>query len=174
MSQTDGNPWKWDRNRRCDNEGYSPECGMCEGVGGEAWSDKNEDIKITTCTPVALPHELPESVQKDYPLFDKQFTLTKRYALQINDKTNFACIGGFPGPDSTKEHCYSRQTGTLYYDWNNYRMILDLSVYGTVFNTSTVVTHAKEHMWISNDLKVTKQCICTDPGKSNHIKLYPI
>ena len=29
-------------------------------------------------------------------------------------------------------------------------------------------------MWISNDFSVTKQCICTDPGRSNHIKLYPI
>jgi len=25
---------------------------MCEGVGGIAWSDKKEDIKITKCTPL--------------------------------------------------------------------------------------------------------------------------
>ena len=52
-AQTDGNPHNWDRKRRCDNVDYDPPCGLCEGIGGDVWSDKNEDIKITACEPVA-------------------------------------------------------------------------------------------------------------------------
>ena len=153
MGQSDGNPWKWDRMRRCDQNDYSPKCGSCEGVGGQAWGDKNEDIKITDCQTLALAKDLPEiNEETDFPLFDKLFTNTLRFAVQINDKLNFACIGGFPGPDSTKEHCYSRQTGSIVYDWNNYRLKLELSVKGTVFNTTSAVSHVKENMWIVNDL----------------------
>ena len=61
-AQTDGNPHGWDRQRRCDNEGYEPACGLCEGVGGEVWSDKPSDINITACEPVANATDLPEDV----------------------------------------------------------------------------------------------------------------
>lgn len=53
LSQTDGNPHKWDRQRRCDTDGYNPPCGLCEGIGGIPTSDKNSDIKLTKCTPIA-------------------------------------------------------------------------------------------------------------------------
>ena len=57
-SQSDGNPWGWDRQRRCDND-YKVPCGLCEGVGGIVWSDKKSDIKITKCEGVALGKDLP-------------------------------------------------------------------------------------------------------------------
>jgi len=53
LSQTDGNPHKWDRQRRCDTDGYNPPCGLCEGIGGIPTSDKNSDIQLTKCTPIA-------------------------------------------------------------------------------------------------------------------------
>jgi hypothetical protein len=61
-SQSDGNPWNWDRQRRCDNDGYDPPCGLCEGIGGKAWSDKNSDITITKCIPIKAASELPKEV----------------------------------------------------------------------------------------------------------------
>ena len=61
-SQSDGNAWNWDRQRRCDNDGYDPPCGLCEGIGGKAWSDKNSDITITKCIPIKAASELPKEV----------------------------------------------------------------------------------------------------------------
>ena len=173
-AQSDGNPHGWDRMRRCDNEDYDPPCGLCEGVGGDVWSDKNEDIKITACTPVANATDLPEDVQKDYPKLPYQFTQKGHYEVMITDKTNPACVGGFPGPDSTKDHCYQRQTGDFIYDWNNKRLKMVLDVAGTLFNQTSNITHVKENMWIVNDLKVADQCICTNPGEAFGIDIYPL
>ncbi len=39
LCQSDGNPWKWGRERRCDTTDYDPPCGLCEGVGGMVWGD---------------------------------------------------------------------------------------------------------------------------------------
>ena len=73
-AQTDGNPHGWDRHRRCDNVDYDPPCGLCEGVGGIVWGDKNDKITITSCEPVALAKDLPADVQADYPKLPLQFT----------------------------------------------------------------------------------------------------
>lgn len=54
----DGNPHGWDRKRRCDQDYKDPPCGMCEGVGGVAWSDKNEDIQLAPCKPLLKPEEV--------------------------------------------------------------------------------------------------------------------
>ena len=48
----DGNPHNWDRRRRCDQTEYEPPCGVCEGVGGIAFGDDNQDITLTPCAPV--------------------------------------------------------------------------------------------------------------------------
>jgi len=142
-AQSDGNPHGWDRQRRCDNEDYTPTCGLCEGVGGLVWSDKKSDIKITACEPVANATDLPLDVQKDYPKLPYMFTQRGHYEVMITDKTNIACTGGFPGPDSTKDHCYQKQQGDFIYDWNNYRLKMALNVGGLVSNTSSTITHVK-------------------------------
>merc|ERR1719345_741596 len=59
----DGNPHCWDRIRRCDGPnahpdggpGYGPACGACEGLGGPAWGDKNEQIVLPKCSPLSSP-----------------------------------------------------------------------------------------------------------------------
>ena len=48
----DGNPHNWDRRRRCDQTEYRPACGICEGVGGIAFGDDNQDITLARCVPV--------------------------------------------------------------------------------------------------------------------------
>ena len=52
-AQSDGNPHSWDRTRRCDHTDYDPPCGVCEGIGGIAFGDDNDDITLTSCEPVA-------------------------------------------------------------------------------------------------------------------------
>merc|ERR1712176_220099 len=90
-------------------------------------------------------------------------------------KTNPFCKGGFPGPDSTKDHCYQQQSGTFHYDWNNYRLKMDLEVKQFPANITSDITHVKENMWIVNDLGLgVHQCICTAPGANLGIKIYPI
>lgn len=173
--QTDGNPWGWDRQRRCDNDGYDPPCGLCEGVGGRVWSDKNSDIEITKCIPVSNSTDLPKEVQEDYPKLPLKFTQHKHSEVMITDKTNPTCVGGFPGPDSTKSHCYQRQEGAFIYDSENSRLKMNLNVHmPTHLNQTSNITHVKENMWIVNDLTVTKQCICTQPGASFGIDIYPL
>ena len=174
-AQTDGNPHGWDRNRRCDNEDYDPPCGLCEGIGGIATSDKNGDITIPACEPVALAADLAADVQADFPKLPLQFTQKGHHEVFITDKTNITCKGGFPGPDSTKDHCYQQQEGTFHYDWNNYRLRMDLEVKQFPSNITSDITHVKENMWIVNDLGLgVHQCICTEPGSDLGVKIYPI
>lgn len=161
--------------RRCDNEGYDPPCGMCEGVGGKAWSDKNSDITITKCIPLARPDEVPEADQKAYPKLPLKFSQHGHHEVMITDKTNPTCVGGFPGPDSTKHHCYQKQEGSFIYDWENYRLKMSLDVQtNPIHNQTSNITHVKENMWIINDLGVTQQCICTNPGEAFGIDIYPL
>ena len=120
LSQSDGNPHKWDRKRRCDNDDYNPPCGLCEGYGGIPWSDKVNDIKLTTCTPLAKPEEVDNSTIA-LPYLPDIFTNDGFYEVLIGMKTNPFCIGSFPGPDSLGDHCYTAQQGIFHYDWTNYQ-----------------------------------------------------
>jgi len=172
-SQSDGNPHKWDRNRRCDNDDYDPPCGLCEGIGGLAWSDKVKDIKLTTCIPVAQPEEVEKSTIAD-PYLPDVFTNTGFYEVLIGMKTNPLCIGAFPGPDSLGDHCYTSQQGTFNYDWNNYRLRIDYNVKGFLKNSTLTTFHTKGDMWILNDYSIFKQCICIDPGRRYNITIYPV
>lgn len=175
-SQEDGNPHGWDRQRRCDNEFYSPPCGPCEGIGGLVTSDAKKDIKITTCSVIALPSELDEKARTEYPLLPDNFINDKFWQILISVKTNVLCVGGFPGPDSTQTNCYQEQKGIHYMDWAGRQVRFDLSGKLGPFSTPTVVYHRKQFMWIDNTLPVigSKQCICTDPGASQGLIIYPI
>ena len=174
-AQSDGNPHGWDRLRRCDNTDYDPPCGICEGIGGIATGDKNDQITITTCEKVASPDELPEDVQTDYPKLPKLFTQSGHHEVMITDKTNPFCKGGFPGPDSTKDHCFQEQHGSFIYDWDSYSLKMELDVKQFPSDITSNITHVKGNMWIENDLGLgVHQCICTAPGKQFGIDIYPI
>ena len=49
----DGNPKGWDRLRRCDQD-QMPRCQPCEGVGGHAYGDKNDEYDPVACEVVSL------------------------------------------------------------------------------------------------------------------------
>lgn len=175
-AQEDGNPHKWDRQRRCDATDYSPACGLCEGIGGRAFSDKNKDILLTTCKPLKNASDI--KLNYSYPAFPMQFTNKGFYEILITEKTNPFCVGGFPGPNSVPTHCYSPQEGTFNYDWTNTRVLLDYNVKGTVSNlgknVSSRILHSKSLMWIQNELIIGSQCICTDPGQKINETVYPV
>merc|ERR1712087_505682 len=160
FAQDDGNPWGWDRKRRCDGDGYDPPCTICEGIGGLAWGDPNEDITITECEPVALPEELPIGVQTNFPIYPSRYT-NLEYNLVISQKTNPSCFGGFPGPDSTDEHCYQNQTGYVNYDSYNNRVNLNYTFIPQDFLSQTF--HVGPNMNILNHLAID-QCVCVDLG----------
>ena len=52
----DGNPHGWDRLRRCDQD-QLPRCKPCEGIGGHAYGDKNDQIDLVECSVVSLPNQ---------------------------------------------------------------------------------------------------------------------
>ena len=175
--QSDGNPHKWDRKRRCDNEDYDPPCGICEGIGGIVWSDKQKDITITKCEKVALPEELTKEERDNKPKFDLSWVNERYFQILISDKykNNPFCIGTFPGPDSTKNHCYQVSEGIHYYDWENYQLREDLNIYGKLGNTTSTIYHKRNNMWIDSHMPLgIKNCVCANPGKTIGVDLYPI
>ena len=173
--QNDGNPHNWSRKRRCDEGEYNPPCGLCEGVGGVAWGDKESEIKITSCEPVASAEELTKKDREDYPTFPNRFIHTDFYQILINQKTNFTCVGGGPGTNSIGDHCYNEYKGLHYYDWGNHSLLFDSLIDYKFFKINSKAYHVDKNMFIVMNLfNKLKFCICLDPGKEYGIELYPI
>jgi hypothetical protein len=172
-SQSDGNPHGWDRKRRCDNEDYNPPCGICEGVGGIAWSDTPKDIKITSCKPIANATDInPNTLAKPY--FPEVFTNNGFYEVLIGQKLDPFCAASFPGPDSKGNHCYQAQQGTFYYDWKNYQLRIDYNQKGVIKNTTLTTLHKEGDMWILLDYNFAKACLCLDVGMNFNMTIYPV
>ncbi|CAJ1449541.1 unnamed protein product, partial [Effrenium voratum] len=174
----DGNPQKWNRTRRCDQD-QMPRCQLCEGVGGMAFGDPNDDIIITPCEVVAKAEDVdPKTVAK--PLYPKQFTIKRKDGKQggysdtlIGWKTDPFCFGFFPQNDSTKPMCYRSEDALVkYYDIEKEAERADYTIHnGGLFaafpNITSSILHVQETMWIQNDLWGIKQCICSNPS-GNH------
>lgn len=167
----DGNPHGWDRNRRCDQDYKSPMCGICEGVGGECGSDKNEDIKLATCIPLQLPQDVNMSTVAK-PIYPKQWTHRKYHDQLIGRKTDPFCFGFFPENNSSGTLCYrSEDAYVKYFDIEREAVRTDYNVkmhgaFGLFGNITSNVTHVGRYMWITNQLWLgMDQCICTDPGR---------
>jgi len=167
----DGNPHGWDRQRRCDQDYKDPPCGICEGIGGVAWSDKNEDIHLASCTPLKLPHEVDMSTVAP-PIYPKVFTHTKYKDVLIGRKTDPFCFKFFPENNSSGTECYRAEDGFVkYYDITKEASRTDYNVkmngaFGLFGNITSTVTHVGKYMWIINKLWLNfDQCICTDPGR---------
>jgi hypothetical protein len=174
----DGNPKGWDRKRRCDQD-QMPRCQLCEGVGGRAWSDKNEDIDLTPCEIVAEAKDVNMSTVAP-PLYPKAFTVKRKDGKQggysdtlIGWKTDPFCFGFFPQNDSVKELCYRSEDSTVkYYDIEREASRIEYTIHnGGLFsvtpNTSAIVLQVKDRMWIQNHLWAVDQCICADPSGSH-------
>jgi hypothetical protein len=172
-SQSDGNPHNWDRQRRCDNNEYYPECGLCEGIGGIPFGDKNEEIKMTKCTPIANATDVDMNTVKK-PLYPWTFTNKGFHEVMIGQKNDPFCFKSFPGPDSKGDHCYMPQEGTFHYDFPNRRLRIDYERQFTPFNISITTIHEKGDMWIINNLGAVTQCICINPGRLYNETVYPV
>lgn len=174
----DGNPKDWDRQRRCDQDGM-PRCQLCEGIGGKAYGDPNEDIVMTTCEVVANASDVdPKTVAP--PLYPKAFTVKRKDGKQggysdtlIGWKTDPFCFGFFPQNDSIKPLCYRSEDSTVkYYDIEKEAERAEYTIhYGGLFslmpNISSIILHVQETMWIQNHLWAVDQCICANPS-GNH------
>merc|ERR1719199_462727 len=171
----DGNPHCWTRARRCDGPnahpdggpGYQPPCGICEGLGGFAFSDKADDITIPACTKIAEAHEvMPKpKVPKWGASGTGKFTIKNDRFIMIGKKQDPFCFKFFPSNNSVGTQCYRRQTGTLYYDMtkNTKAIRYDLNIHipwpsdkASLFgNVSSTIYHQGPNMWIINQLPLT-------------------
>jgi hypothetical protein len=173
----DGNPHGWDRKRRCDQD-QMPRCQLCEGIGGHAWSDKNEDIDLVDCEIVANASDVDNSTVH-WPLYPKQFTITDvdgrpGYSdTLIGWKTDPFCFSFFPQNDSIPPLCYRSQDATgKWYDNEREATRSDYNVKLTgafsVFpNITASIQQVGWQMWINNHLWVVDQCVCANPS-GNH------
>jgi len=179
----DGNPKGWDRKRRCDQD-QMPRCQLCEGVGGKAWSDKNEDIEITPCEIVAEAKDVdPKTVAP--PIYPKKFTVQRKDGKQggysdtlIGWKTDPFCFGFFPQNDSIKPLCYRSEDSTIkYYDIEKEATRIEYVIHNegifSIFpNITSTIMMVQDTMWIQNHLWVVDQCICSNPS-GNHCENPP-
>jgi hypothetical protein len=174
----DGNPHGWDRKRRCDQDNkpggpWGGPCQICEGVGGQCWSDKNEDCHIATCVPVSLPNQTNMSTVH-WPLYPKQFTHSRYKDVLIGRKTDPFCFAFFPENNSSGTECYRAEDGVKkWYDIDKEAVRTDYNIkmtgaFGIFSNITSTVTHVGKYMWIINHLWLgMDQCICTDPGRTH-------
>lgn len=173
----DGNPKGWDRKRRCDQD-QMPRCQLCEGVGGRAWSDTNEDIELTPCEIVAEPEDVNMSTVAP-PLYPKVFTSKRKDGRQggysdtlIGWKTDPFCFGFFPQNDSIQPLCYrSEDSYAKYYDIEREASRIEYTIHnealGPAPNTTATILQVNDRMWIQNHLWLVDQCICADPSGSH-------
>jgi hypothetical protein len=174
----DGNPHGWDRTRRCDQD-QMPRCQLCEGIGGVAYGDPNEDITTTPCTVVATPDKVNMS-EVVKPLYPKAFTVRRKDGKQggysdtlIGWKTDPFCFAFFPQNDSIPALCYRSQDSIVkYYDISREAARTDYNVKLTgVFshapNITAEILMVNETMWIQNHLWAVDQCVCANPS-GNH------
>jgi len=179
----DGNPHKWDRKRRCDQD-QMPRCQLCEGVGGMVWSDKNEDIDLTTCEIVANASDVDQRTVTQ-PLYPKVFTVKRKNGKQggysdtlIGWKTDPFCFGFFPQNDSIPTLCYRSEDSLVkYYDITKEATRIDYTihnqgVFGIFPNITSTILMVQDTMWIQNHLWVVDQCICSNPS-GNHCEHPP-
>merc|ERR1719410_920058 len=185
----DGNPKGWDRTRRCD-QNYEDEngrrgCKPCEGIGGHAYGDKNEEIHLPYCKVVAHAKSekllYPKPVKPQYP---KKFTVTSDKSggngeldtlIGWQKPTDTACLAFFPQNDSSSYPlCYRDQSASLkVYDIENERGYFEYSIAPNeklnLTNTTTHIMHAGWQMWVMNWIPFnpeapTPQCVCTNPS----------
>lgn len=178
--QSDGNPHNWDRQRRCDHVDYDPPCGLCEGHGGIPFGDKNEDIHLTTCKPVANASAVV--TEPPHPVWGSTFTVSNYNEVLIGPKVDPFCFNTAPSNSSVGKLCYRADSGQQVYDAVKAKALrYDLNVKTEVGNITTEVLHKGENMWIINHLPWyaagVHQCICTKIEQGSDVtapKMYPV
>lgn len=165
VAQDDGNPHHWDRQRRCDHSGYSPPCGICEGVGGIPYGDNNAQIDLASCVPVANQSSVPLG-QLKRPLWPAQFTANSYSEVLIGPKIDPFCFQVFPSNTSEGKLCYRPDQGRQVYDMLKAKALrYDLNVETSVGKLQSTIIHQGKNFWVVNHLPWyaagVHQCICT-------------
>lgn len=177
IAQSDGNPHNWDRNRRCDGIDYDPPCSICEGYGGIPHGDENDQIKLTTCTPLKPASEIDPATVKPVQ-WGTVWTLPQAHEILIGKKNDPFCFVTFPGPDSKGKMCYVQQSGAKYYDMEKTKAFKEVLKVKTITgNITSTVVHQGDNFWISNQLPLgVHQCACVHirEGGTGHTPVYPI
>lgn len=168
-SQFDGNPFGWDRTRRCDHFQYDPPCGACEGVGGIVWGDNKTDYTPTNCEVVST--DIADPVR---PRWTANFKVVSHEIL-IGKKQDPNCFQAFPWNSSIGEHCYKPQECDLRSDLGSggkraiYLYANQAGNLGVDGNVSSTIIHQGPNMWIINDIvnkgKRSILTICTQPAE---------
>merc|ERR1719326_621847 len=174
-------PHQWDRKRRCDQD-YHPRCSLCEGVGGIAWNDKNEDIHIVPCTPIANASDVdPKTVKR--PFQPPNFTVSYPgyYEVLIGRKRDPFCFEFFPMNNASGTLCYRAEEADWTYDiskeasvFNYHKVKMPVAPFSLLGNITSKVSHVGDRMWIVNRLYGgVEQCVCANPGKTMHDNNFP-
>ena len=148
QAQSDGNPHGWDRVRRCDHTDYDPPCGVCEGIGGIPFGDKNEDITLTSCEPIANASEIdPSTLVK--PVWATSWTADIYYEVLIGPKSDPFCFSVIPGNSSEGDLCYRADYGQQYYDMEEAEALrYDLNMKSVVGNITSTIVHQGRNFWM--------------------------
>merc|ERR1712232_396334 len=189
--------------RRCDGPnahpnggpGYQPACGVCEGLGGYAWSDTANDIEIPTCTKIAAADEVqPKPKVPKWGIGNSgKFTIKNDRFTMIGKKQDTFCFSFFPSNNSIGNQCYRRQTGKFQVDMSKEEKSVryDLKIhipwpsdkFSLFGNISTTIFHHGPNMWVMNNLYgLVNQCVCIQPlsggggshGSHNPTPIYPV
>lgn len=174
----DGNPWGWDRYRRCDDD-YSPTCKMCEGIGGIVDADERTSVELPFCEPVLSKDDVDPSTLIS-PVWGDDFTVETSHEILIGPKTDAACFQAFPSNDSVAPMCYKPQDVKISSDMVTARALrLDVvqggNAWGLVGNVSSLIFHQYGNMWITNTLPLgITQTICTSPREGGDKSKPPV
>jgi len=168
MAIPDGNPHKWGRLRRCDDDYGTPgsddpsaKCGLCEGIGGIATADDQDAITYTSCVPLMNASDVdPANISNpDFPL---SFT-ADLFEVLISEKSTH-----FPGPNSSGPHSFQPEQGTVSYDFKGDLMRFDYNVGAKnkleKNQSETIWQHANQ-MFIVIKKEIAGQdfCVCPKP-----------
>ena len=141
------------RRKRCDWD-YDPPCGLCEGIGGYAWGDAEDQISYVDCKPIALAKDIPVA-NITRPIWPTSFVVHQPVITMIN-QLNYG--GQFPGPDPCARHVHHNDTELLYYDDSrtNYS--------GPILYMITEKTHFYQMPTADVFIKIDNAfCICVSP-----------
>eukprot|EP00854_Cymbomonas_tetramitiformis_P025412 gene25412-31031_t len=158
---------------------------VCEGVGGIPTGDENDEITLTSCTPVANASQIdPASLIK--PVWASEWTVLNYHEVLIGKKNDPFCFQTFPGNDSAGKLCYRYEYGVQTYDFRHARALREDLVVPTVLGTlQTELLHHGQYMWVVNHFPWYElgihQCICVQVsggsyGHQNTSKkaIYPV
>ena len=76
-----------------------------QGFGGIPYGDANDQISLTTCTPVKSADDVdPETLIR--PVWGLQWTLPEAHEILIGPKQDPFCFVVFPGADSVSNQIF--------------------------------------------------------------------